>query len=150
MLKSLLTLIAASFLVISCERFDDTQQQHIRVYTALRQFVAETQASVFEQTLTNQAQLPQWVESYPSSGRPKAAELRSICNTIWVNGDFDVWLFSMRTNYRVTSITALVAEYQLKGTNCLIGITFSGDLVDQQQPPNVGFIKLNLNRETTY
>jgi hypothetical protein len=134
----------ACFVLVSCEHIDDAQQQRIRASGALRQFMTELQISLVERPPTNAIDIMVLAESFSSSSTNKPPkELRSVCDMVWVNNNIKHWLASSDTSSNTTAI-AMIGQYQYDGRHYLIGITFSGDAMQQNGPPESGFTKLDL------
>ena len=139
----LLMVIMASALLVSCGQTDETQQEHMDVRDALRQFVAGVQISLLDRGTTNTNDFMILVQSYASSTNQPAEELRKVCDVVWVNNNFNDWLTSVSPNPH-PGATAIITKYKTGNPNLLVGIDFSGTPVQPDTIPNSGFEKINL------
>lgn len=131
--------------LISCGRMHDAQQQYrIRASTALRQFMTEMQIAFLEQPPTNASDIAEWAKSFSSSSSNKLAkELHSVCEVVWMDKNVEHWLEPSNSSSNSAAI-ALVGQYQYEDRRYLIGVKFSGDVIQQNGPPESGFSKLDL------
>lgn len=130
--------------LVSCGRMDDVQQQRIRASSVLRQFMTEMQIALIEQSPTNVVDITEWANSFSSSSTNRLAkELRSIFEVVWMDNNVEHWLSSAKASSN-TAAVAMIGQYQYEGRRYLIGVSFSGDVLQQNSPPESGFAKLDL------
>jgi hypothetical protein len=137
-------LFIAVMLVYYCRNDDDTQQQHaLHVASTLRQFLADAQISLIEKPITNAATFYTWIGTYPSTTNYSAVKIRTVCDVVWVNTNFNVWLTSINGDQKQTS-PALIAQYRHLTNINYIAIKFNGEPMRQGEPPSYGFLSIDI------
>jgi hypothetical protein len=130
-------------LLSSCDRTDDAQQQRIRAENAARQYMVEAQISLVEHPTTNSSNFLIWLRSYAAATNRVAKELRLVCDTIWVNTNFNDWSASTNRSHNSEAI-AIVARYNGIHDHCFIGIAFDGKSAQTNAKPSSGFTEINV------
>jgi hypothetical protein len=134
-------LIILSLLSVSCDRNKMSDRAlRIRNENLLGTFVLEVSSQDIGFTLTNRAAFIQQVESYALSTNVIAHKTRACFDEIWVNNNPYNWVSN--TDQR---ITVLMGRYKVDSNNILIGMNINGIPTRQNQVPDLGFTKIELN-----
>jgi len=147
--KGGLVALIICLLSASCQQAESRREQETRTvaYIALQEFVTETEIYVLDQPVTNASDFFKWIESCPSSTNKWAQNLRSACEIVWVNTNYNAWV-SATTDHRSNSSVAMVAQYRVETNNRFIGAFFGTGWTREAEPPDSAFLKLDLKALT--